>query len=71
MYTKHNIKYKRGKTKKNLKTIKNRKGKKWTTAIEAATKTLNKTGSIMAAQTKLKKQALTNARKLFGSVGVL
>lgn len=44
-------------------------GKKWTTAIEAAQKTLAKTGSIQAAKKSLKKQALTNARKLFGSVG--
>lgn len=65
MYTKRNIKYKRGKTKKN------RKGKKWTTAIEAATKTLGKTGSLKAAKITLRKQALINARKLFGSVGVI
>lgn len=44
-------------------------GKKWTTAIEAAQKTLHKTGSLQAARKTLKKQALTNARKLFGSVG--
>lgn len=43
-------------------------GKKWTTAIEAAQKTLRKTGSLSAARKSLKKQALTNARKLFGSV---
>jgi len=43
-------------------------GKKWTTAIEAAQKTLRKTGSLTAARKSLKKQALTNARKLFGSV---
>jgi hypothetical protein len=44
-------------------------GKKWTTAIEAAQKTLSKTGSIQAARKSLRRQALTNARKLFGSVG--
>jgi len=44
-------------------------GKKWTTAIAAAQKTLNKTGSLQAAKKSLRKQALTNARKLFGSVG--
>jgi len=43
-------------------------GKKWTTAIEAAQKTLSKTGSLTAAKKTLKKQALTNARKLFGAV---
>jgi hypothetical protein len=45
-------------------------GKKWTTAIEAASQTLKKTGSISAAKQTLKKQALRNARKLFGSIGV-
>lgn len=43
-------------------------GKKWTTAIDAAQKTLNKTGDIEAARKSLRKQALTNARKLFGSI---
>jgi hypothetical protein len=46
-------------------------GKKWTTAIDAAQKTLSKTGSIQAARKSLRKQALTNARKLFGSIGTL
>ena len=45
-------------------------GKKWTTAIDAASMTLQKTGSITAARETLKKQALRNARKLFGSIGV-
>jgi hypothetical protein len=44
-------------------------GKKWTTAIDAAQKTLINTGSLQAAKKTLRKQALTNARKLFGSVG--
>ena len=43
-------------------------GKKWTTAFEAAEKTLKKTGNIEAARKSLRKQALTNARKLFGSI---
>lgn len=43
-------------------------GKKWITAIEAAQKTLSKTGDIEKARISLRKQALTNARKLFGSV---
>lgn len=47
---------------------KNKTGKKWTTAIDAASKTLKETGSISAAQKSLKKQALANARKLFGSI---
>lgn len=45
-------------------------GKKWVTAINAAKKTLTKTGSIKAAKKTLNKQALVNARKLFGSVGL-
>ena len=47
---------------------KNKTGKKWTTAIDAAHKTLSKTGSISAARASLRKQALFNARKLFGSI---
>jgi hypothetical protein len=67
MKTRRNIKYKGGKLKKS---IKNRQGKKWTTAIEAAQTTLKKTGSIFAARNSLKKQALTNARKMFGSLSI-
>ena len=47
---------------------KTKTGKKWVTAIDAASKTLNETGSIRAAKKSLRKQALFNARKLFGSV---
>jgi len=43
--------------------------KKWTTAIDAAQKTLNKTGSLTKAKASLRSQALANARKLFGTVG--
>uniref|UniRef100_A0A6C0ART3 Uncharacterized protein n=1 Tax=viral metagenome TaxID=1070528 RepID=A0A6C0ART3_9ZZZZ len=43
-------------------------GKKWITAIEAAQKTLKKTNSLQAAKSSLRKQALYNARKLFGSI---
>jgi len=57
-----------GKKNKNIK--KNKTGKTWTTAISAASRTLETTGSIAAAKFSLKKQALRNARKLFGSVGV-
>jgi len=49
---------------------KSKTGKKWVTAIDAASRTLEKTGSITAAKQSLKKQALFNALKLFGSVGV-
>jgi hypothetical protein len=44
-------------------------GKKWVTAIDAAQKTLKRTGNIEAAKKSLRKQALSNARKLFGSIG--
>ena len=50
---------------------KSKTGKKWTTAIEAAQKTLRKTGSYISARESLRKQALINARKLFGSVGTM
>lgn len=64
----------RHRSKKYIRNNKNRRmaggktGKKWTTAIEAAQKTLHKTGSLTAAKKTLRKQALTNARKLFGSI---
>ena len=45
-------------------------GKKWVTAIDAANKTLSETKSISKAKKSLRKQALVNARKLFGSVGI-
>lgn len=43
-------------------------GKKWVTAFDAASKSLEKTGSLSKAKMVLRKQALTNARKLFGSI---
>ena len=46
-----------------------RKSKKWLTAIDAAQETLTKTGSLGKARQALHKQALFNARKMFGSVG--
>ena len=42
-------------------------GKKWTTAIAAAQKTLEKTGSVSQAKASLRKQALRNARALFAT----
>ena len=48
---------------------KNKSSKRWLTAIDAASKTLEKTGSITAAKEALRKQALSNARRLFGSIG--
>ena len=46
-----------------------KKGKKWTTAIDAAQQTLKTTGSLSKAKASLRSQALSNARKLFGTVG--
>ena len=66
MHTKRHIR-KGGKTRKNRGNKKT--GKKWVAAIEAAQKKFKETGSIAAARKSFKKQALTNARKLFGSVG--
>jgi len=63
---------KREKPVKKMKTSKKTKtGKKWTTAIDAASMNLQTTGSLTSAQEILKKQALYNARKMFGSVGNL
>ena len=59
---------KRHKSSKKNKTKKMRSGRKWVTAIEAASKTLTNTGSIVAARQSLRKQALYNARKMFGSI---
>ena len=56
---------------KRRKTRKRTGGKKWTTAIDAAQKTLDKTGSMSAARRSLRKQAMFNAKKLFGSVSTL
>jgi hypothetical protein len=66
MRTRHNRGLRRRRTRKHNggKTS----GKKWVTAIDAAQKTLSKTGNIEAARKTLRKQALTNARKLFGSI---
>jgi len=54
---------------KHKRTRKQRGGKKWKTAIDAAQDTLKKTGSLKKAKASLRSQALLNARKLFGSIG--
>ena len=61
----------RNKKRHNRRTRKHggKKGKKWMTAIDAAQSTLKKTGSLKKAKASLRTQALSNARKLFGSVG--
>jgi len=72
MYTRRHNKLKKKSLANRLRNTRQRRGgksgKKWTTAIEAAEGTLKKTGSISAARKTLRKQALNNARKLFGSL---
>jgi hypothetical protein len=60
-----------GKKSSRKKSSSSSSGKKWVTAIDAAQNTLNKTGSVQAARKSLQKQALVNAKKLFGSVSTL
>jgi hypothetical protein len=69
MATKRN-RQKKNKTRKMRGSKKTQSGKKWVTAIDAAQKTLDRTGSITAARESLRKQALFNARRLFGSVSI-
>jgi hypothetical protein len=64
-YTKRN----RGKTRTSKNRKKTRKNTKWVTAIDAAQSVLKDTGSLQRAQRTLKRQALFNARRLFGSIG--
>jgi hypothetical protein len=70
MKTRRQQKIKKNKTKHTRKNYKHKTGKNWVTAIDAAQKTLEKTGSVKAARESLRKQALYNARKLFGSIKV-
>jgi hypothetical protein len=58
----------KGKNASTKKRYGGKSGKKWTTAIDAAQGTLKKTGSMKEAKQSLRKQALSNARKLFGSI---
>jgi hypothetical protein len=50
------------------KSHKRTSGKKWITAIDAANKSLKKTGSIIEAKAMFRAQAAKNARKMFGSI---
>ena len=43
--------------------------KPWVTAVFAAESTLRRTGSYDKARQSLRHQALSNARRLFGSIG--
>jgi hypothetical protein len=62
---------KRRRHSKKRHTRKFRGGKKITGAISAAEQKFKKTGSIQEARAEFRKAALTNARKLFGSLGHL
>jgi hypothetical protein len=68
MATRRNKNSKRKINGKKNRTQKKHSGKKWETAIDAAQTTLNKTGSLNKARVTLRKQALYNARRLFGAV---
>ena len=70
MATRRNRMLKRGRKSRKMSLSGGKAGKKWVTAIAAASSTLKKTGSINKARKSLRKQALSNARKLFGSVGI-
>jgi hypothetical protein len=61
-------KYKNRSKSRTKKNYRNKKKEKWETAIQAARKTLKQTGSLEKAKLALNKQALFDARKLFGSV---
>lgn len=58
------------KSRKQRRTLKRKTGKRWTSAISAASRTLTKTRSLTAARESLRRQALFNAHKLFGPVGI-
>jgi hypothetical protein len=62
------MKSRRNKHNKKNRTKRSKTGKKWITAISAAQKTLNKTGSFNKARLVFRAQALSNARKLFGAI---
>jgi len=66
MHTKRN---KHSRKRYSRKNIGGKKGKGITGAITAAERKFKKTGSIQAARAEFRKAALTNARKLFGSIG--
>ena len=70
MVTRRNRMSRKGRKTRKMSLSGGKAGKKWVTAIDAASKTLSKTGSISKAKKSLRKQALSNARKLFGSIGI-
>jgi hypothetical protein len=58
--------YKHKTTKKNKGSNNKKRDPKWVTALAAAHKSLVKTGSVKKAKETLRRQALANAKKLFG-----
>jgi hypothetical protein len=60
---------KRGGKPRTVKTTNNKPSAKWQTAVGAADETLRKTGSLSKARVVLRKQALSNARQIFGQIG--
>jgi hypothetical protein len=64
---------KRGQSRRNKKShnrskkFHSNKRKSWVTAVDAAERTLKRTGSLKMARNALRLQAYQNARKLFGS----
>jgi len=71
----HSIRRRRGrsqsrnhkKTQGRNKKFHGQKKKGWVTAVDAAERTLKRTGSLKMARSALRLQAYQNARKLFGS----
>ncbi len=72
MHTKRKRNLRKMNTRKHIggkKMNKSNKAKGITGAISAAEQKFKRTGSIQAARSEFRKAALTNARKLFGSIG--
>jgi hypothetical protein len=71
----HSIRRRRGKSQSRYHKKTQRRNKKlfvhkkkgWVTAVDAAERTLKRTGSLKLARNALRLQAYQNARKLFGS----
>lgn len=68
MYSKRFKNKKRNRFTRKIKHKNHSGGKKWIAAINKAKQTLETTGSISKAKKSFRKQAITNVRKLFGSV---
>jgi hypothetical protein len=68
MKTRHNKTRRHNKKNTTRKRGSKYRNKKWVTAIDKAADTFKKTNSFNRARLAFRKQALFNARKLFGSV---